>query len=143
MQRGYRWLLLLGAAAVAVILFVVLRPGGRNGNKAPPTTGISRGTVTQATTTGPTASGTDIVITIRNGKPVGGITKATVKKGDEVDLVVRSDVTDEVHVHGYDLHEDVEAGGTARIAFTAEITGRFEAELEQRKEQILDLSVEP
>ncbi len=143
MQRGYRWLLLLGAAVVAVILFVVLRPGGSDDDKAPPTTGISRGTTTQATTTEPGAAGTKIEITIKDGRPVDGIRKATAKKDEKVTLVVRSDVADEVHLHGYDLHKDVEAGGTARIVFIAKITGRFEAELEERKEQILDLSVEP
>ncbi len=140
MQRGYRWLLLLGAAVVAVILFVVLRPGGSDDDKAPPTTGISRG---QATPAEPGAAGTKIEITIKDGRPVDGIRKATAKKDEKVTLVVRSDVADEVHLHGYDLHKDVEAGGTARIVFIAKITGRFEAELEERKEQILDLSVEP
>jgi hypothetical protein len=138
MQRGYRWLLLLGAAAVAVFLFVVLRPGGSDDTSAPPTTGVSRGTTTE---TG--ATGTEIEITSKGGRPVEGIREAPVKKGENVTLVVRSDVADEVHLHGYDLHKDVEAGGTARIVFIAKITGRFEAELEERKEQILDLSVEP
>jgi hypothetical protein len=65
----------------------------------------------------------------------------TVKKPQRVELVVHSDVADEVHVHGYDLHQDVEAGGTARIGFPATIQGVFEAELENRKLQILELTV--
>jgi FtsP/CotA-like multicopper oxidase with cupredoxin domain len=144
-QGRARWLLLLGAGALAVILFLVLRPGGDE-SSTPSTTEASPGTGTQATraaTTTPASSVTHILITVRDGKPVGGIKKVTVKKGDKVRLVVHSDVPDEVHVHGYDLHKDVEAGGTAVIVFTAKITGRFEAELEDRKEQILDLTVEP
>jgi hypothetical protein len=82
-----------------------------------------------------------IDIQIKGGKPVGGIARAKAKKGQQVVLVVHSDVADEVHVHGYDLHRDVEAGGTARIAFKAKITGVFEAELESRKLQILELTV--
>ena len=58
-----------------------------------------------------------------------------------VAIVVHSDVADEVHVHGYDLHQDVGAGGTARIDFTADIAGVFEAELENRKLQIVELTV--
>jgi hypothetical protein len=46
-----------------------------------------------------------------------------------------------VHLHGYDLHQDVDAGGTARIRFQAKIPGVFEAELESRKLQILELTV--
>jgi len=138
----------LAAAAAAVILFVLLRPSD-NGEEA---TTVSTTTATTATTTRATtetapsvtkASGVDIAITVKNGKPVGGVAKATVKQGDKVTLVVRSDVADEVHLHGYDLHRDVEAGGTATIAFTAKIAGRFEAELEDRKEKILSLTVEP
>lgn len=132
--------MLVGAAA-AVILFVVLRPGGNSGE----TTTAGPAATTTTATTSPTkaASGVDIAITVKNGKPVGGVAKATVKQGQKVALVVHSDVADEVHLHGYDLHRDVDAGGTATIAFRAKIAGRFEAELEDRKEQILSLTVEP
>jgi plastocyanin len=132
----------LAAAAAAVILFVVLRPSGNDEE----TTTAAATTTAHRTTTTPKvteASGVDIAITVKNGKPVGGVAKATVKQGDKVTLIVRSDVADEVHLHGYDLHRDVDAGGTATIAFTAKIAGRFEAELEDRKEQILSLTVEP
>jgi hypothetical protein len=62
----------------------------------------------------------------------GGPKTFTVKKGKRVLLVVRSALADEVHLHGYDIARDVRAGGTARIAFTARIPGRFEVELEDR-----------
>jgi plastocyanin len=136
----------LAAAAAAVILFVLLRPSG-NGEEtttAAATTTAPRVTTTATTaTTATEAARAKIAITVKNGKPVGGIAKATVKQGEKVTLVVLSDVADEVHLHGYDLHRDVDAGGTAKIAFTAKIAGRFEAELEDRKEQILSLTVEP
>jgi hypothetical protein len=80
-------------------------------------------------------------VRIKGGRPVGGIQRATAKKGQLVALVVHSDVADEVHVHGYDLHKDVAAGGTTRIQFKANITGVFEAELESRKLQIAELTV--
>ena len=84
----------------------------------------------------------DNFVLIKGGKPVGGIQRATVKKGQNVAILVHSDVADEVHVHGYDLHKDVDAGGTVRIAFPATITGVFEAELESRKLQIIEFTVE-
>jgi len=46
-------------------------------------------------------------------------------------------------VHGYDLKKDVPAGGTVRFSFPARIEGVFEAELEGRKEQIAQLTVNP
>ena len=58
-------------------------------------------------------------------------------------LVVKSDVADEIHLHGYDKSTDVTAGGTARLPFTATIPGRFEVELESRGVQIADLTVNP
>jgi ABC-type glycerol-3-phosphate transport system substrate-binding protein len=58
-----------------------------------------------------TASGpVTITVQVKGGKPVGGIQRATANKGEQVAIVVHSDVADEVHVHGYDLHKDVKAG---------------------------------
>ena len=128
MQGRARWLLLVAAAALAAILFVVFRPSG-SGNS----TTTTRGVIQRQT----------ILVDVENAKPVGGIKHATVRQGSKVTLVVNSDVADEVHLHGYDLHADVKKGGTARIVFTANIAGRFEAELESHSERILDLTVQP
>jgi len=82
-------------------------------------------------------------IVIKNGKPVGGITQLTYNKGEAVRFKVDSDVSDEVHMHGYDIMEDVKAGGSVSFDFPATIEGIFEAELEGRGEQILELTVNP
>lgn len=82
-------------------------------------------------------------IVIRNGEPVGGIKQLEYSAGDEIRFEVTSDVADEVHVHGYDLMQDVPAGGTVSFDFPAEIEGIFEAELEGRKEQIAEIRVNP
>ncbi len=82
-------------------------------------------------------------IVVKDAQPEGGIKRATVKQGDNVVLVVRSDVADEIHLHGYNLMQDVEAGGTAKITFVASVPGRFEAELEQSGVQLAELTVEP
>ena len=44
---------------------------------------------------------------------------ATVKQNRRVVVIVKSALADEIHLHGYDLSKDVEAGGTIRIAFKA------------------------
>ena len=67
-----------------------------------------------------------------DGVPAGGVVRESTDKGDRVVVVVTSDVTDHVHVHGYDLLRDVAPGAPARIAFRATIPGRFEIELEDR-----------
>lgn len=82
-------------------------------------------------------------IVIKHGKPVGGIVHLTYNKGEDVRFKVDSDVSDEVHMHGYDIMKDVKAGGSVSFDFPATIEGVFEAELEGRKEQILELTVNP
>lgn len=111
--------------AIAVVLFLVL--GGDNGND----------TATHAQT------GVVPTVVVRNGKPVGGIKELDYNKGDQIRFRVKSDVADEIHVHGYDLMKDVGAGGTVAFDFPASIDGIYEAELEGRKEQIIDLHVNP
>jgi plastocyanin len=83
------------------------------------------------------------VVVGKDGKPVGGVADLTYKAGDEVRFKVESAVADEIHVHGYDLMKDVEAGGTVTFEFPADLEGVFEAELEGRGEEIVELTVEP
>jgi ABC-type Fe3+-hydroxamate transport system substrate-binding protein len=103
-------------------------------------TTTTESTITDTTTT-EVVKPTVVSIVVVNGAPKGGIVRETVDKGDRVLLVVKSDVADEIHLHGYDLSRDVTAGGTARLPFTATLPGRFEVELESRGVQIADLTV--
>ena len=89
--------------------------------------------------TGPTV----VRIAVVNGAPKGGIVRETVQKGDRVVLVVTSDVSDHIHLHGYDIMRDVAPGKPARLPFRATIPGRFEVELEDRGVQIADITVTP
>jgi hypothetical protein len=84
-----------------------------------------------------------IRIVVKGGKPVGGIQRPSVKQGEKVRIVVRSDIADEVHVHGYDLMRDVAPGAPVSIVFTADIPGRFEVELEDRGLQLAEFEVTP
>ena len=56
---------------------------------------------------------------------------------------VKSDVAEEVHVHGYDIAKDLEPGQVATVSFPASITGIFEIEYEHAKQQIAALRVNP
>jgi copper(I)-binding protein len=107
------------------------------------TTPTETTTTDTATTTTEAETPTIVGITVVDGQPKGGIVRQTVNKDDQVVLVVDSDVADEIHLHGYDVSRDVEAGGTVRLPFKATIPGRFEAELESRGVQIADITVEP
>ena len=78
-----------------------------------------------------------------NAKPQGGVQKLAFKKDGTVKFDVVSDTADEIHVHGYDVHEDVAKGGTVTFDFPAKIEGRFVVELEGKGEQIAQLDVTP
>jgi hypothetical protein len=131
------------AAALTVVLFFVLRPGDDEESAAPtsPTT-TAQGTTAQGTTV-TSKPLTLIELTVENGKPINGIETPKVTEGDVVEIVVTADVSDEVHLHGYDLSADVAPGKPASIQFEADTVGRFEIELESRKELLAELSVEP
>lgn len=123
---------------VAVVLFVVLKnddSGKSDYEKMEESTRAEKSAGTKA----PPIT----TIVIKHGKPVGGIAQLTYNEGEQVRFKVDSDVSDEVHMHGYDIMKDVEAGGSVSFDFPATIEGIFEAELEGRKEQILELTVNP
>jgi hypothetical protein len=139
------------AVAAACVLAVAALAGcgsddGENASTTETTTTTTTTTPTPTDTTTTTTEAetpTIVRIMVVDGQPQGGIVRKTVSKGDQVVLVVTSNVADEVHLHGYDKSRDVEAGGTVRLAFKATIPGRFEAELEDRGVQIADITVEP
>jgi len=149
-----------GAIALAVILFLVLRPDDddeADTTAAAQTTTVEtttevttqqtttvQTTTEQAPTTTEPADDTQrVAVVFRNGEPVGGVVRATIEQGKQVVLIVRADVEDEVHLHGYDLSADVAPGQPARISFRADIAGEFEVELEDRAIPIAELTVSP
>ena len=134
----------LGAVAALVILFVVLSGDDDNGGGSTTQTQVATGATgaTGQENQAPAEPATKRIVIV-NGKPQGGVQKLEYKKGDRIQFTVTSDVADEIHVHGYDLKKDVPAGGTVRFSFPASIEGVFEAELEGRKEQIAQLTVNP
>lgn len=117
------------AASLAAIALALAACGSKS-TTSPPTTTQGSAPVVLAVTVGPKGV-------------AGGPRHLTVKQGSKAVLVVRSALADEVHFHGYDLARDVEAGGTARIPFTASVPGRFEVELEKRKLPIAEIEVTP
>ena len=123
MGRNQRIGLLVAAVVIVVVAVILIGSGGSDNNDK-------------------TASGPQTV-TVVNGKPDGGVKTITYKKGDPVDLTVKSDTADEIHIHGYDLHKDVEKGGSVHFTFPASIDGKFVVELENAGEQIASLQVEP
>jgi hypothetical protein len=143
MNSTMRVVLGIGVVGIAVVLLIVLKDDGEgeSGDGAATTTASGKAAGPQGSKPAQPAA-TKIVVD-ESGKPVGGVAEISVEEGEEVRFVVKSAVADEVHLHGYDIGKDVEAGGSVTFDFPATLEGIFEAELEGRKEQILELRVNP
>jgi hypothetical protein len=160
MTRWTRLALAGGAVILAVVLFVVLRPDDDDAGPTPAAQTTTGDTTTDETTTedaetdettteeAPTTTEAEnpdepqrIVVVVRNGQPVGGVKRPEIERGTQVVLVVRSDVSDHMHLHGYDLLADVAPGQPGRIRFDADVPGRFDLELEDRAVLIAELKV--
>jgi plastocyanin len=146
--------LVVAAILVLVMGYVVAKPsGGKDvsnvattapleAQPAPATgTDTAPGETTPAQTT---PAATPTTIEVKGGKPVGGIREIKVKKGDTVDFVVTSDQGGEIHLHGYDVKEEIPDGG-GRVEFKLEAAndGIYEIEVEATATQIGKLTVEP
>ncbi len=82
-------------------------------------------------------------IVVRGAKPVGGVQDLTFEQGERIRFIVKSDVTDEVHLHGYDIPKPVKAGGSVEFDVPATIEGVFEVELEERVVPLAEVTVNP
>ena len=67
----------------------------------------------------------------------------SVDEGDEIALRITSDSPVAFHLHGYDLESEVEPGEPTELSFTATISGRFEIENEQTRQELGVLLVQP
>ncbi len=157
MGSGARIGLVAATQVVLVLAFVLLSPDAdEDSNTAStPTTSAPPATTSETTTAErpsaapqpPPAAGhepTFETIRVAGGKPAGRVKRLTVKKGERAHIQVTStDTSDEVHLHGYDIENDLTAGERVRFSFDAEAEGIFELELEGAGTQIAQLTVEP
>ncbi len=132
--------------ALAACVFTLAGCGGDDGGSTtqatPADTSPSATTDTMTTATSP-AQAKEIAIRVVDGVPEGGIQRPTLEKGDKVLLVVRTDSGEAVHLHGYNIEKDVVPGKPVRIAFTANLPGRFEVELHPTDTLLAVVEVKP
>lgn len=101
-----------------------------------------RTTAVVTTTAGPGTTSTlpDIDVEIAGGE-VAGRESFEVTLGETVDLWVLSDVDDEIHVHGYDIRLDLDAGIPFNLSFVADIPGIFEVERHSQQGALFEIEV--
>ncbi len=83
-----------------------------------------------------------INITVQGGAVSGVEPRTPVPVGTTVRLSVTSDAVDEIHVHGYDLTEQVDAGQAVQLEFLADRPGVFEVELHDSRVVLTRLQVQ-
>jgi hypothetical protein len=114
-----------------------------------PTSTLAQPTSTLSSTPSPTptsaaspaSSGRVVEVTYAGGSVTGAAQRVAIKLGERVVLRVTSDVTEEIHVHGYDLYADLAPGQPKEIAFIADIPGVFEVELHNAGRPLYQLRV--
>ena len=145
MTRNTRIALLAAAAVVAVVAIIIIGSGGDDNNDSttaaqttPAATVTGRGTLATPAPKPPIQ-----VITIKNGKAVGGVQTVSVKKGDRARFKVVSDADHEIHLHGFDIAKDVKAGGSVTYNVKTDAPGIYEFEIEETGTKIGQVKVEP
>jgi len=142
--------LIAASLGLLLSLFIALRPDDDEEVGQPATTTVATTTAPATATTEPPAPTVQPrppdVVTIRIAIPSDTAPKVrrySVKQGRKIVIVVRTELIDHVHLHGYDLTGDVGPGKPATIRFTATAPGRFEIELEERGLEFAELEVRP
>jgi heme/copper-type cytochrome/quinol oxidase subunit 2 len=108
-----------------VVLFFLLRPGS-----PPPESGD-------------VAEKQEEVVAVAINEGIMSPPEVTVYEGELVNLQITSDRPIEVHLHGYDLTEEVEPGETAELSFEATDTGHFAIEDHKPDAEVGVLLVQP
>ena len=157
MKPWVRWVAIAAGLAAVIVLFIVLRPGDDEDAATGPTptvtetptpsetsTATETESPTETTSASPTPDAVEIEVEVEvEDGDVQGPGDVEVQQGERVRLVVEADVSDEVHVHGYDLLDEVTANDPAVIVFRADAPGVFEVELEGAGLPLLELTVTP
>lgn len=69
-----------------------------------------------------------IAISITGGKVTPALGRVEITQGMTVRLLVTTDLTDQVHVHGYDMVAHLAAGRPSTLHWVADIPGVFDVE---------------
>lgn len=139
-------------AVVLVVASAVTACGGSESSTTPTTTSTTRQTapnaVAESTTTSAVASPSTpasqvIEVVVVGGRAAAPASRPVVARGKQVELRVTADVSDEIHLHGYDRSVDTRPGETVSLLFVADLPGIFEVELEKAHRHLFAIEVRP
>jgi hypothetical protein len=108
------------------------------GTSASPVSGSSSGS---SSPSADTEQAVEIAVAVTDGKVEPKPRRVDVAKDSQVRLIVTSDVDDELHVHGYEVEAELEAGRPTTVELVADQTGIFEVETHESELELLQLEV--
>ena len=88
-----------------------------------------------------TEQAVEVSVAVTDGKVEPKPRRVEVAKDSQVRLIVTSDVDDELHVHGYEVEAELEAGRPTTVELVADQTGIFEVETHESELELLQLEV--
>jgi hypothetical protein len=136
MSRGQRIGLLVAAVAIAVVAFVIAKPGSSDNN--------NDSTSTQAAGGGSKPAGPKTFrIVLKNHEVASGPKVITVKNGDSAVIVVSSDKPETVHLHGFEIEHEITPSKPGRYAFKAKNEGAYELESHTTEKKLATVQVQP
>ena len=151
-SNGTRALVALAAIALVVVAFFVLSgdddAGDGSGADADPPAATTTETADDGSDDKPKedkpAQKPDVpAIVIKDGAPAGAVTELEFDKGDEIAFTVTANTDQEIHVHGYEIEEEIPAGETVDVTFPADLDGIYEIESHASGELLAELRVNP
>jgi hypothetical protein len=138
MMAGRAILRVMHRRAVVLLLAAVWLAGGcASGDD----TGAGKQANTGSSPGGSSAKVVEVTVAVRDGTVKPAPHRVDVPLGSQIRLQVTSDVDDEVHVHGLDVEEPLDAGRTTTIELTADQPGLYEVETHESDLQLLQLEV--
>lgn len=161
MNSTRRLIVIVGVVVVGAIGFVFAKALSGDSSTPPPTSATAApaavatggaggstsaagsGTGMNATPPARRAEAAIPQVVVRDLEPVGGVKELVFRKGDMIRFTVASDQPEEVHLHGYDVADDVAPDRAATFVLPASIEGIFEVELERSGVEIASITVEP
>lgn len=150
--------LIVAAVAALAVAFVVARGGDDPAREAAEVTPAIATVTSEPASTAPETSTSPTAprkapaaasepapptVVFVGGAPRRGVKRLAFGKGDQVRFRVRSDVDEEIHVHGFDEYADVQAGRSVTLSFPAEFDGIFDVEMHGSGTQIASLVIQP
>lgn len=132
-------LYLAGSAIALIVAFLLLKPPTATTAPAP----SEAQSVAQPANSNTVPGDVTIDIHIQASRRTEGPVLTQVPQGNRIVLRVTSDAADEFHLHGYDLHLDLEPGTPGELSFLADRSGRFEYELHHTHRSLGVIEVHP